>query len=299
MTAPRKTALVAIASCILAASPAPAALPFDTSKIEQITGLTGTQSTAEHVFKVTAPRNDISITVDGWKVPPLMVPTSWASFMPGGKADAMLMGSIVLLADEVNEALDAALAGGLEVAALRSDFLSEDSKIFSMHIGGEGTAESLATGVRGIFNAISAARKARPAPPAAAGFAGLPATNSITPAPLEKILGKGHSQDGVYKVVIGREATMPCGCRIGRDMGINTWVAFAGSDENAVVDGDFAVTEEELQPVLKSLRGSAINVAGIHHHMTGETPRYLFVHFWGRGPAADLAAAVKRVLSLE
>lgn len=86
---------------------------------------------------------------------------------------------------------------------------------------------------------------------------------------------------------------MECGCEIGADMGVNTWAAFAGSDENAVVDGDFAVTEEELPPVLKSLTGSGINVVAIHSHMTTEKPRMLFLHYWGRGSAADLAKSLK------
>ena len=81
-------------------------------------------------------------------------------------------------------------------------------------------------------------------------------------------------------------------------MGVNTWAAFAGSDDNAVVDGDFAVTENELQPVLKALRAGGIDVVAIHSHMTGETPRILFLHYWGRGKAANLAGVVKKALDL-
>jgi hypothetical protein len=81
-------------------------------------------------------------------------------------------------------------------------------------------------------------------------------------------------------------------------MGVNTWAAFAGTDDNAVVDGDFAMTEDEAQPVLKSLRGSGIHVVAIHHHMIGESPRILSLHYWGRGPAATLAAGVKKAVDL-
>src|SRR3954462_6003690 len=81
-------------------------------------------------------------------------------------------------------------------------------------------------------------------------------------------------------------------------MGVNTWAAFAGNDENALVDGDFAVTEDELQPVLQSLRAAQINIVAIHQHMTHEEPRIMFLHYWGRGKAADLATAVKQALSL-
>ena len=79
-------------------------------------------------------------------------------------------------------------------------------------------------------------------------------------------------------------------------MGVNTWAAFAGSDENAVVDGDFAVTENELRTALKSLREAGINIVAIHSHMTGEEPRIIFFHYWGRGPAQSLAQSIQKAL---
>jgi hypothetical protein len=121
----------------------------------------------------------------------------------------------------------------------------------------------------------------------------LPETNSITLGPLNEIFGiQGESKDGMVKFTIGRPAMMH-GVKIDNTMGVNTWAAFAGSDDNAVVDGDFAVTEEELQPVLKSLLKDKINIVAIHQHMTHEEPRIMFFHYWGRGRAKDLANAVK------
>jgi hypothetical protein len=76
-------------------------------------------------------------------------------------------------------------------------------------------------------------------------------------------------------------------------MGVNTWAAFAGSDDNTVVDGDFAVTENELQATLKSLLKQKIDIVAIHQHMTNEEPRIMFFHYWGRGSAKDLANAIK------
>jgi hypothetical protein len=97
---------------------------------------------------------------------------------------------------------------------------------------------------------------------------------------------------------MGRKTQAECGCTIGKVMGVNTWAAFGGTDDDAVVDGDFAVAESELQPVLKALRGGGINIVAIHSHMTGESPRILFLHYWGRGKATELAGAVKRALDL-
>src|SRR5204862_4990651 len=102
-----------------------------------------------------------------------------------------------------------------------------------------------------------------------------------------------------FKVVIGRTTKMPCGCEMTKDMGVNTWAAFAGADDNALVDGDFAVHEAELQPVLKSLRHAGINIVAIHSHMTEENPRILFLHYWGKGKSSDLARAVKAALDTQ
>src|SRR4029077_6548596 len=90
----------------------------------------------------------------------------------------------------------------------------------------------------------------------------------------------------------GRTAKM-MDTEVAKEMGVNTWAAFAGSDENAVVDGDFGVTEDDIKAALKSLRHDGINIVAIHSHMTHENPRILFFHYWGRGKARDLANAIK------
>src|SRR4030095_15733030 len=142
-------------------------------------------------------------------------------------------------------------------------------------------------------------RRKNPSP--AKGCLGdIPAQNSISAQPLQQILNqKGEAKDGMFKAVIGRKAKMPCGCEVGKEMGVNTWAAFAGTDANAVVDGDFAVLEDELQPVLKSLRKGGINIVAIHHHMIHENPRHIFLHYWGKGKATDLAAAVNEALTAQ
>jgi hypothetical protein len=165
-----------------------------------------------------------------------------------------------------------------------------------MHIAGEGDAEKLAAAVHTIQETVKRTREAAPHPAQGFGLKTMPAASSVSPKPLEAILGPGQAKDGMFKVVIGRNTTMPCGCTIGKDMGVNTWAAFYGTDEQALVDGDFAVFEGELQNVLRSLRHSRINIVAIHSHMEGETPKVLFLHYWAIGPAADLAAAVKAAL---
>lgn len=271
---------------------------LDGARIEQLTGLKGAASA--EVFKVTAPRNDVAVSVDGRAMPPFAGLTSWAAFEAGGRADAMVMGDFVLFQDEVSSAMKAALAHGLAVTALHNHFFYEEPRVFFMHISGEGSVETLGGGVRALLDAVKAVRTAAPQPAKSFGLPAAPAENRIATAPLEKILGvKLTANSGMAKAVIGRTTTMDCGCPAGADMGVNTWAVFAGTDENAIVDGDFAVTEGELQPVLKSLTGSGINVVAIHHHMTGETPRILFLHYWGRGPAETLAQSLQTAIALQ
>jgi hypothetical protein len=232
-------------------------------------------------------------------MPTFMGLTSWVSFKSGIKAPMMLMGDLVLFEDEVNPVLGVLLENGVSVTALHNHFFYDKPKVYFMHIGGEGSLEALAKGVRAAFDKVAELRTIQSKLSTRFSAKSIPSTSKITSKPLEEILGHpGQAQDGMFKVVIGREVTMACGCMASKDMGVNTWAAFAGTDDNAVVDGDFAVLEEELQPVLKALHQSKIDIVAIHHHMVGETPRMLFLHYWGRGKALDLARGIKTALDL-
>jgi hypothetical protein len=102
----------------------------------------------------------------------------------------------------------------------------------------------------------------------------------------------------MYKAVIGRQAKMH-GKAVGNQMGVNTWAAFAGTDDAAFVDGDFAMLKSEVQPVLKTLRKAGINIVAIHNHMTHEEPQFIFLHYWGKGRAIDLAKGLKSALDTQ
>ena len=271
---------------------APAAA-LDTNRIEQITGLKGAWNAAEGVLKLTAPRNDVAVKVDEWKMPPFMGLTSWAAFMAGKRADAMVMGDFTLFEDEVNPVMSAALDNGLQVTALHNHFFHAQPQVYFMHIGGEGSVGNLAGGVKAALAKVKEIRTANPEPAGSFG-GGIAEKNAISAAPLAELFSaKAQEKDGMVKFVFGRVARMECGCEVGKEMGVNTWASFGGTDDNAVVDGDFVCQENELQPVLKSLRGAGINIVAIHQHMIRESPRYVFLHYWGRGKAADLARALK------
>ncbi len=273
---------------------------LDTAKIERITGLMGTLSAPENVFKVSQPRTDVGVRVDGRLLEPFMGLTSWAAFKPGARTQAMVMGDLVLFQDEANPVMSTLLDNGLSVTALHNHFFYSEPSVYFMHIAGEGAQDDLARGVRAALDTVKSIRAANARPVGSREAAGVPATSTITAEKINAILGtQGTVKDGMLKVVLGREVRMPCGCTVGKEMGVNTWAAFAGSDDQAIVDGDFVTFEGELQPVLKALRAVGINVVAIHNHMEGESPKAIFLHYWKAGRAEDLARGVRAALDAQ
>lgn len=290
--------LAALAAFLLTSMPLSAQeAKLDTAAIEAMSGLKGSFIAEENVFKIGKPRSDLTIAVDGWPMPPFMGLGSWAAFTPT-HGQTMMMGDTVVFEDEVNPAMSAALEAGLEVTALHNHFFFDSPRVYFMHIGGMGDAGRLAAGVKKVYDTIADIRKANPE--LGRSFPRTIASPSaVTASGLEQALGlKGQESQGMVKFVIGRPAKMH-GADVGKEMGINTWAAFAGSDADAVVDGDFAMTANELQPVLKAMRKEGINIVAIHQHMSHEEPRYLFLHYWGKGSAVTLAQSLKRVLDAQ
>jgi hypothetical protein len=286
--------------CLLLALPVAGAISEEQrSQIDKATGASGSYNAAEDVYRVTFPRTDVKVTVEGRSMHPFLGLTSWAAFTPHNATELMVMGDLVLFEDEVNPAMSAALDNGLDVTALHNHFFFDSPRVMFMHIGGSGTAERLATAVGRAMEKVREIRNANPQTARAFPGPAVPETNSITASVIDGILGvKGDVNAGMYKVAIGRSAAMH-GKTVGNLMGVNTWAAFAGTDGAAFVDGDFAMLESEVQPVLKALRKAGINIVAIHNHMTHEQPRYVFLHYWGKGQVAALARGLKSALDTQ
>lgn len=280
---------IVLTTFLAAATPNAHAAPPDTASIERLTGAKGRLDRAAGVFKVSMPRSDLAVTVGGVKLTPPSGLTSWAAFQSAGSA-VMVMGDMVLTEDQVNPVMSVALDNGLEVTALHNHFLGETPRVMFMHIGGHGELDALAGAVGKVF-----ARIKEPGVPVLTADID-PSHTQLDGERIASAIGRrGDLAGGVYKVTIGRTARMHGG-EIGSTMGVNTWAAFSGTNERAVVDGDFAMLEPELQPVLKALRHAGILIVAIHQHMTGEEPRIIFLHYWGIGSAEDLARGVRAAL---
>src|ERR1700730_12406099 len=290
-----------IAGCLLASAlssaptiAAPASL--DAKAIGEASGATAI-TTPDGVVKIGWPRTDVTVTVDGMTLPPAAGLGSWAAFapMPTG---AMLMGDTVVFEDEVDAAMDAAFTHGINVTALHNHFFHDTPKVYFMHIGGVGQAETLAVGVKAVWGAIRAVRNAHPQPATSFGGA-TPAPGHIGADAVSKIVGQpATDSQGVAKITIGRTGTMQ-GMAVGGSMGLTTWAAFSGSDALAAMDGDFIMTAEEVQPVLHTLRKAGVHIVALHSHMLGEQPNFYFTHFWSIGKAEDLAHAFRAALDAQ
>lgn len=268
--------------------------PFDKTSYEAATGLQGTYNEQEKTYKVSVPRTDVKISVSKTVLDPFMGLASWFSFTKISDTRYMGMGDLLLFQDEVNPVISTLLNHSLKITALHNHFFYDDPKIFFMHVAGDGDVKALATGIKMAFEKVKELRKM--GAPSSNFSHPIPSSHSIDIQQLETIFGiKGQSKEGMVKFVFGRMAKMD-GIMLKSDMGINSWAAFGGMQEDAFVDGDLCLHENELQPVLKILREGNINIVAIHNHMTMESPRLLFLHYWGQGSALSLAQTIKKAL---
>lgn len=245
-----------------------------------------------NVLKVNIPRADLAVAIDGVIAPTPFGFGGWIALAKGDGGMDVMMGDLVLTEREVNPVMSAVLASGLDVTALHNHFFYETPRIFYMHVHGMGTAADLAAKIKPALDLIG-----KGSGDAVKG-AGTPLAAGLAVDRVAKIIGTPGEQTGpVYKITIGRPDldVREHGARIDARMGLNTWAAFTGSDADAIVAGDVAMTAAEVTPVLKAMRASGLQIVAIHHHMLTAQPIY-FLHYWGRGPAEKLAGGVRAAL---
>jgi hypothetical protein len=244
------------------------------------------------VLKVNIPRNDLKMTVQGLSTPTPFGFGGWIALTKAENGSEVMMGDLVLLQEEVNPVLSALLDNGIDVTALHNHFFWDDPHVYYMHVHGMGKAADLARRIKPGLDLIGHVKPEAAAPAGAGGMA-------LDTAKLVKIVGhEGELSGAVYKITVGRDdlGMKEHGAVINARMGLNTWAAFVGTLEDAAIAGDVAMLESEVTPVLKALRKNGLDVVAIHHHMTGDRPVVIFLHYWGRGPAEKLAAGFKAAL---
>jgi hypothetical protein len=244
------------------------------------------------VLKINIPRNDLKMTIHGFSTPTPFGFGGWIALTKTTDGSDVMMGDLVLLQEEVNPVMSALLDHGIDVTALHNHFFWDEPHVYYMHVHGRGNAAEIAQHVKPALDLIG---HVKPQPATAASTGGTP----IDVTKIAKIVGhEGEPSGAVYKITVGRDdlGMKEHGATINARMGLNTWAAFVGTQEDAAIAGDVAMLESEVTPVLKALRKNGLDVVAIHHHMTEDRPVVIFLHYWGRGPAEKLAAGFKAAL---
>ena len=263
------------------------------SEYQQIMKIVGKQGDYKaNVLKVNIPRNDLHMKIAGYPVPTPFGFGGWFAMTKGDGGEDVVMGDLVLTQEEVNPVMSALLDHGLEVTALHNHFFWDEPRVFFMHIHGHGRAADLANELKPAIDLIGQSKSATGSQTPSSA----PKQNTLDTEKIAKIVGHAGEQSGqVYRITIGRDDldVKEMGAKINARMGLNTWAAFVGTNEDAAVAGDIAMLEPEVQPTLKALRANGLDVVAIHHHMINSRPIIIFLHYWGRGPADKLATGFK------
>lgn len=262
------------------------------SEYQQVLTTLGKQGDFKgNVLKVNIPRNDLRVTVAGMPMPTPFGFGGWVAMTKGSGGTDVLMGDLVLTQDEVNPVMSALLDHGFEVTALHNHFFWDEPRMFFMHVHGHGTPADLAERLKPAIELIGRSTSAAPSGPPA---------STLDTGEIAQIVGvQGEQTGAVYKITIGRDDVKltDMGAPISARMGLNTWAAFVGTNGKAAIAGDVAMLASEVTPVLKALRKNGLDIVAIHHHMLGTEPPIYFLHYWGTGPADQLARGFKAALA--
>jgi hypothetical protein len=281
-----------VAICTLAAvGTAANAQEIDWKKVDEAIGRSAV--VASDVHRYNFPRTDLTVTVDGVTIKPAFALGGWTAFKPA-HGGVMVMGDLVLLETEIAPVMTKLIQNGIEITALHNHLLRANPATFYMHVGGHGDPVKLGTALHTAL-AESKTPMTPPTPPATQPAIDLDTTQ------LDQIIGvKGNPNGGVYQFgVPRRDPISENGTQIippgptGMATGINFQPTGGGK---AAITGDFVLTAEEVNPVIKALRENGIEVTAVHSHMLTEQPRLIFMHFWANDDAIKLAKGLRAAL---
>ncbi|HKH00531.1 MAG TPA: DUF1259 domain-containing protein [Bradyrhizobium sp.] len=267
------------------------AADIDWQKVDDAFGRKAAVSGEVHRYGF--PRTDLTVTLDGVAIKPALALGGWVAFKPM-HGDAMVMGDLVLLETEINPVMFKLIEGGLEITAVHNHLLRANPATFYMHVGGHGDPAKMAAVIRDALGAS----KTPLATPAAAGPS--PAVDLDT-GQLDQLIGaKGQANGGVYQFnVPRRDPILEAGMQIAPvgPMGVAIAINFQPTGGGkAAITGDFVLTNDEVNPVIKALRANGIEVTAVHSHMLDEQPRLFFLHFWANDDAITLAKGLRAAL---
>ena len=281
-----------IGGAILSSATAVFAQDIDWQKVDDAFGRKAAVVSGD-VHRYGFPRTDLSVTLDGVTIKPALALGGWVAFKPMG-GEVMAMGDLVLLETEIKPVMTKMIENGLDITAVHNHLLRANPATFYMHVGGHGDPVKLATAIK----AALAESKTPLTPPTAASA---PPAIDLDTAQLDQIIGvKGQPNGGVYQFgVPRRDPVTQAGMTLAPvgPLGVATAIGFQPTGGgNAAITGDFVMTSDEVNPVIKALRAGGIEVTALHSHMLDEQPRLFFMHFWANHDAIKLAKTLRTAL---
>ena len=261
-----------------------------TATIDQALGRSG-QKTGD-VYRVSFPRTDLHVSVNGLGIKPGLALGSWAAFL-GTDDNAMVMGDLVLLEEEVNPVMAKLRSYHFEITAVHNHLMGETPKVLYVHYMADGSASQLATS---LHTALALSKTPLEKPAAAAEEPAPPAWVKT----VEDAVGrKGTFKGGVLSYGIPRSDTITMGgMNIPPAAGVGEAINFQAADSgNVATTGDFVLVADEVNPVLSELQGRNILVTALHSHMLTEQPRLFFMHFWSVGSPESVGEGIKAALT--
>jgi hypothetical protein len=264
--------------------------------IDQALGKKGAAVADQAIYTIPLPRADLKVRIKDAPVPTGFGFGGWVAFKKAPDGQTMFMSDTVLQQEEVNPVISAAHANGLEVTAIHNHFFYEEPRVFYMHLHGHGETARLAHAYAEAIrpSPLFPGNQPPPSPPSGPG-----AAERFDIARLAQIAGhEGQANGPVYKITVGRPDlhVRAMETEITTAMGLNSWAAFAGDRERAHIAGDIAMLQPEVNPVIHALRAHDLEVVAVHHHMLGEEPRIIFLHYYGTGAAETLAQGFRAAL---
>jgi Domain of Unknown Function (DUF1259) len=289
MTVNSRLILLALAA-LLSTHAGAQAQAIDWQKVDDTLGRKPAVSGDVHRYGF--PRSDLMVTLDGVTIKPSLALGGWVAFKPIG-GGAMAMGDLVLLESEVAPVMRKLVEGGLEITAVHNHLLRASPETFYLHVAGHGDPEKLATAIR---DALATSKT-----PLTVAASSPPPTIDLDTAQLDQIIGvKGQNNGGVYAFAVPRRDLISQGGMdiappgpMGVAQGINFQPTGGGK---AAITGDFVLTGDEVNPVIKELLANGIEVTAVHSHMLDEQPRLFFMHFWANDDALKLAKGLRAAL---
>lgn len=266
----------------------------DWSAIENVFGKKG--MVQNNGFKISFPRSDLKVEVNGLTLAPGFALGSWVGFIEMNNSKNMkammnevnMMGDLVLLDTEVPEALKKLVEENLKITAIHNHLINESPNVKYVHFSGTGDAVKLAQAIKAVLQTTATPLTA-PQPAVK--------TPDIDWSKVEAILGAGKHNGILLQFSFPRkEKLTEDGMVMPAFMGMATGINFQKDGNSAAITGDFVLLADEINPVIKILIANGITPTALHNHMIHDQPRLFMMHFWAVGNPEHLAKGLREAL---